>query len=267
MSQHALRGYPEFGGAACAQTAVAVVYLQFNGIRSRCLVGDRGDISNRALDGLSRGQPRLRGLPGLHVTGVEFRDARRYDDFPVIDETSDRITHLDEVTHFDMSLLKRPVERRSNRHVLEVQLCPLQLGPGRLQLCNGLLQLGFGDVALALELLAALEFHLALPHRRFRLGEPRLPVAFVQPRDDGIAIHVCATTYADVFHAAVGFGGDVNNPCGCGLTVDDDRAHDFFGRLGTDADGGLLGRCGIFSDLHGRLLRLATTDLSGCQPQ
>ncbi len=128
MRQDPLCGHPQFGGAACAQLAVAVFDLELHGVCACRLIGDGGNVTDDAVDGLSGGELCLRRLPCLHVTGIELGDVRGHNDPAVIHESCHRVARLDEITHFDVAFLQRPVKRCAYRHVFQIELCPFEFG-------------------------------------------------------------------------------------------------------------------------------------------
>ena len=250
MREHPFRRNHQFRRAAGTQAAGRVVHFEFDGKGTGCLVGNRCHVTYRALHLFAGCERGLGGLTGLHVSCVEFRNVGRDDDPAVVDKRRDRIAHADKLADFDVPRLQGAIKRCADHHVFEIQLGARQLGPGRLQHCDGFLELRFGDVTLRFQPFAGFVFDLALRDSGAGFGKPDAAVALVQTHDDRAAIDARTAPGADELDPAVGFGGDRNDSRRFGHTVDDDRAGDFLRLLSAHPHAG-PGRCSRLCAVYG----------------
>ncbi len=264
---YALGRDKQFGRAAGAKFAIAVVYNEFDLERSRSFIGDGCDVADRAAYLFTGREQGLGRVTDGNVFRIELGQVGRNDDPAVVHEGRDRIAAFDEITDFYDARLQRTVERCTHNHVLQIELRAGQFGFCCFELGDGFLQLCFRDVAVGFQADAALVFDLALPDGCLGLGEPRFPVAFVETHDQAVTIDVGTAFGTDGDNAAIRFGGQFDDPGRRRLAVDDDRACDFLGTLRAYANAGLRRLH------HGHVLRraggfvFAGPDLAGEHPK
>lgn len=197
----------QLGCAAGAYRTVSIIDFEFYGKGSGCFVGDRGNVANFAVDIFTRRKYGFCSHANVHEARIEFGYVRGDDYCPVVDESCDWVSNLEEIAYLNGPGLQGAIERRSYLHVIQVKSGARQFRSGSFEKCDAFLQLCFRHIALDLQSGACFVFDFALPDGGFSLGKPGAAITFVKTNNDGIAIDVGAAFGANALYSPIRFGG------------------------------------------------------------